>query len=291
MLCPGFHLISVVTNTRPDGSYCTYTTGNNATIDPVYPDTHNGSGTYTGKLQCGQYTPTDVITFSYILGETATPVNYQTRQCYEWMKLGMQGTSILFASGDHGVAEHYNPTGPTCLTGATKHVFGPNAPSNCPYVTSVGGTDGTGQTEVGWQGSGGGFSNIFATPSYQQAAVSNYLTNHPPSYQSYNMSNQLGPSNTTVGRYNSGGRGYPDVSALAVDLTFIYEGDARGGTGTSASAPIFAGIVTRINAARLAAGKARLGFLNQIFYNNPGMFNDITSGKNSSFLQAREDII
>lgn len=51
--------------------------------------------------------------------------------------------------------------------------------------------------------------------------------------------------------------------------------------GTSASAPIVAGIVTLLNEARLKAGKSPVGFLNPTFYKNPDAFNDITHGNNS----------
>lgn len=47
--------------------------------------------------------------------------------------------------------------------------------------------------------SGGGFSNVFVSPSYQQSAVEGYLTNYPPPYSS--------------SVYNASGRGYPDLSA------------------------------------------------------------------------------
>ena len=47
--------------------------------------------------------------------------------------------------------------------------------------------------------SGGGFSNVFAPPSYQQTAVEDYLTNYPPPYSS--------------SIFNASGRGYPDLSA------------------------------------------------------------------------------
>lgn len=43
-----------------------------------------------------------------------------------------------------------------------------------PYVTSVGGTNGT-SPEQGSYFSGGGFSNHFGRPSYQSEAVETYL--------------------------------------------------------------------------------------------------------------------
>lgn len=88
-----------------DGSYCTYSvfgeTGN-AAIDPVYPNP-NPLG-YQGKLQCGVYKPTNVISISYGEQEDDLPTNYLQRQCSEFMKLGMQGVSVVIASGDSGVA-------------------------------------------------------------------------------------------------------------------------------------------------------------------------------------------
>ena len=50
--------------------------------------------------------------------------------------------------------------------------------------------------------------------------------------------------------------------------------------GTSASAPLFAGIVTLLNEERLSAGKKTIGFLNPTIYKHPEMFNDITVGAN-----------
>lgn len=88
-----------------DGSYCTYSaygeTGD-ASIDPKYPDP-NPLG-YQGKTQCGVYKPTNVISISYGEQEDDLPTNYQQRQCSEFMKLGMQGVSVIVASGDSGVA-------------------------------------------------------------------------------------------------------------------------------------------------------------------------------------------
>lgn len=47
--------------------------------------------------------------------------------------------------------------------------------------------------------SGGGFSNYFPRPSYQEAAVDSYFASYTPSYS------------TTL--YNGTGRGFPDISA------------------------------------------------------------------------------
>jgi hypothetical protein len=53
---------------------------------------------------CGVYKPTNVISLSYGGQEADIPVSYQKRQCLEYMKLGLQGVSFLYASGDSGVS-------------------------------------------------------------------------------------------------------------------------------------------------------------------------------------------
>ena len=114
--------------------------------------------------------------------------------------------------------------------------------------------------------SGGGFSNVFEMPSYQKAAVQGYLDKYAPNYgESF---------------YNRSGRGYPDVAALGLNLSTVYKANIYGVGGTSASAPIFASIVTLLNEERLSAGKKPVGFLNPTIYKHPEMFTDITMGAN-----------
>ena len=91
------------------------------------------------------------------------------------MKLGLQGVTVVFASGDEGVNGNH---GGGC-SGNQSTIFGAVAPASCPYVTSVGGTtlpNGSypGDAEIASVGfsSGGGFSNIWEAPSYQHDAVS-----------------------------------------------------------------------------------------------------------------------
>jgi len=109
-----------------DGSYCTYAsngeTGDDPNIDPVYTGTTH---------MCGKYTPTNVISLSYGLVEADFPTNYQIRQCNEFMKLGLQGVTIVFASGDAGVSDRNG----NCL-GPQQNIFSPDYP-DCPYVTMV----------------------------------------------------------------------------------------------------------------------------------------------------------
>lgn len=90
---------------KPKQSYCTYSAygekGDAPDIDPTYPNPHKGG--YKGRLQCGIYKPTNVISLSYGGQEADVPIAYQKRQCNEYLKLGLQGVSFIFASGDSGV--------------------------------------------------------------------------------------------------------------------------------------------------------------------------------------------
>lgn len=51
--------------------------------------------------------------------------------------------------------------------------------------------------------------------------------------------------------------------------------------GTSASAPILASLLVKINDERLLAGKPPVGFVNPMLYQNPDAFHDITVGNNA----------
>lgn len=123
-----------------DESYCTYLGGDQPYIDPAYPDPNEGG--YTGPLQCGGAPNSSVYSFSYNQIEASLPVSYQTRQCHEWMKIALQGSSVLFAAGDSGVANRYNSGyNNSCLLEEGPYVdqdgtrFSPSFPTNCPWVT------------------------------------------------------------------------------------------------------------------------------------------------------------
>ena len=104
-----------------DESYCTYEGGDQPYVDPEYPDPNEGG--YTGPLQCGGAPISNVYSFSYGQIEGALPYFYQQRQCTEWMKLGLQGVSVLFSSGDSGVANRYNAGYPnSCLNALEDYV-------------------------------------------------------------------------------------------------------------------------------------------------------------------------
>lgn len=117
------------------------------------------------------------------------------------MKLGLAGVTILYSSGDNGVAggSNSNPVccvNPGCAGGLRDPsglTFNPTFPSTCPYVTSVGATQikpgaSVTEPEVACETvihSSGGFSNVFALPSYQKDAIGTYYRYHKPPYGSH----------------------------------------------------------------------------------------------------------
>ncbi|KAF8855369.1 subtilisin-like protein [Acephala macrosclerotiorum] len=266
-----------------DGSYCSSI----SPLDPPYPDPSNQAGAYKGQLQCGVYKPTNVISISYGGSEADLPEAHQTRQCNEFMKLGMQGVSVVLASGDSGVAGPAGDGGNSdgCL--GTGQIFNPDFPATCPYLTTVGatylspGANVKTDAEVATTrfGSGGGFSNIYPIPSYQAAAVAAYFKNDPPPYASCSGNDNMNIG-TNGGVYNKAGRGYPDVSAVGDNIIIFNKGLPALVGGTSAAAPLFASLLNRINEERLAARKSTVGFVNPTLYANPQVLHDITQGNN-----------
>ena len=128
-----------------DASFCTFEGGDDPSLDPHYPDLNVTSEGYNGTWgepeMCGAYTPTNVISVSYGFGENKYSYFYENRQCQEYMKLGLQGVSVIYSSGDAGVSDRgaclgVNITVDTYANGA----FSPSFPASCPWVTSVGAT-------------------------------------------------------------------------------------------------------------------------------------------------------
>ncbi|KAH8986403.1 subtilisin-like protein [Lactarius hatsudake] len=193
------------------------------------------------------------ITTSYGTLEKDFPRGYATRVCVLFGQLGVRGTSVLFASGDDGVGRG------DCFR------FTPIFPATCPYITVVGGTTNF-EPEVAASLSGGGFSDYFARPEYQQQAVSTFLDNIGHQYS---------------GLYNPDGRGIPDISAQARMIPIFHGGEEEIAKGTSCSTPIVAGIISLLNDYRFSQGKPPLGFLNPWLYGG-GLsgLNDIVSGSN-----------
>ena len=114
--------------------------------------------------------------------------------------------------------------------------------------------------------SGGGFSDYFPQPTWQSAAVSNYFSS---------LATAPYPG------YNRGGRGYPDLSAAGYNYAVTVGGQVNHYDGTSASAPVVAGMISLVNAARLRAGRSSVGWIHPILYASfKQVTKDITSGDN-----------
>lgn len=225
-----------------------------------------------GFLKLNQSDLPQVLSTSYGEDEQSVPETYAQSVCNLFAQLASRGVSVIFSSGDSGV-------GSGCISndGENRAIFLPTFPAACPWVTSVGATQG--QPEKAAAFSAGGFSNYWARPSWQSSAVSEYLTNLGSKFQSY---------------YNASGRGFPDVAAQGLNFVIYNQGSEGGVEGTSCSAPTFSGIIGLLNDARLRAGLSPLGFLNPWLYSNASSaLNDITQGSSagcngySSFNQTR----
>jgi kumamolisin len=172
------------------------------------------------------------------------------------------GVTVCAAAGDSGSSDG--------MQDGNAHV---DFPASDPYVLGCGGTSlkGTNRaitSEVVWNdnattsATGGGVSDFFAAPSWQGQA------NVPPS---------VNPG----GRV---GRGVPDVAGDADPQTgyqVLVDGQSSVFGGTSAVAPLWAGLIALINQ---QLGKP-VGYLNPTIYQIPqdSAFRDIVQGNNGSY--------
>lgn len=208
-----------------------------------------------------------IFSFSYGDYENGVSAPYANRINTELAKLGARGTSLLVASGDSGVGGNCSRNGD----------FSPDFPASSPWVTAVGGLVGgnAGATPTGeWADtiSGGGFSNFFPRPSYQDDAVAKFFATNKslpdPRY------------------YNKNGAGYPDIAAQSEMFVIVFDRIPLPGVGgTSCATPTSSGVFSQLNDLRLQAGKPPLGFLNPLIYNtapnHPNSFNDAIHGANA----------
>jgi kumamolisin len=175
-----------------------------------------------------------------------------------------KGITVCVASGDDGSSDGES-------SGA--HV---DFPASSSFVLAVGGTKlvakaGAVTKETVWNevrhdegAGGGGVSVIFSKPDYQ--ASSNIPAAADPPHRV--------------------GRGLPDVAAVADPVTGVVVMHIDGEHlepigGTSASAPLWASLIARIN----QGIQARCGFLNPLLYTklNKGVLRDITVGSNGAY--------
>jgi tripeptidyl-peptidase-1 len=186
----------------------------------------------------------------------------------EVKKLALRGITVIVSSGDDGVS-NFQVRG-----NADKCGYNPAFPATSPFVTALGATQGPEESKPevacsaktgGAITTGGGFSNFFARPSYQESQVSQYLQ-----------------QTTAYQGYNAQGRGIPDVSIMGRFYAVIIGKKTYHESGTSASAPVFAGMIALINDCRMQKGKTPLGFLNQALYSlDASIFTDVVEGENS----------
>ena len=168
------------------------------------------------------------------------------------------GVTITVAAGDNGSSD-----------GVSNGSNNVDFPASSPNVLACGGTtlissNGTITSETVWNdgaeggATGGGFSTVFSQPSYQSSLATSY------------------PGQT--------GRGVPDVAGDADPDTgyeILVDGEQEQVGGTSAVAPLWAGLVALLNQQL----NTRLGFLNPSLYALPEMqaFHEITQGNNGAF--------
>ncbi|KAH9062394.1 subtilisin-like protein [Lactarius vividus] len=199
------------------------------------------------------------ISISYDrLEENLIPREYLVHVCDMFSRLGVRGVSVLLSSGNAGV-------GKDCVMEDGSIRFMASFPGTCPYVTAVGGTTDYGP-EVAVSFSGGGFSDYFKRPPYQEGVVTTFLQGLGNQYQ---------------GLYNPSGRGIPDIAAQASEFRLFSNGNELAGSGTSVAAPVVAGIISLLNDWLVLRGRPPLGFLNPWLYGGGlAALNDITEGSN-----------
>lgn len=103
---------------------------------------------------------------------------------------------------------------------------------------------------------------------------------HPPS-------SDLSPSHLTnlilISYLSPEGRGYPDISAQGLYFAFFWNDTLSTISGTSASTPLTASIISLVNDARIAEGKSSLGWLNPWIYSKAHKaFKDVVGGETAS---------
>jgi len=215
---------------------------------------------------------------------------YVVRVNTEFQKIGLNGVSLVVASGDSGAngrtdyyctEKHLNPDYPACSpyvlsVGATQLVnaqfslkTNPPACKNPAYKCMSGGTEQAVSFAVANFASGGGFSNYAAQPTWQTAAVNAYL--------------KSGVTLPPATYYNASGRAYPDVAAIGNGV-LIYQGGLQPVGGTSASSPTWASVASLMVAAAYQKTGKGLGLLSPLIYQaaaaSPSCFHDITVGDN-----------
>jgi kumamolisin len=200
-----------------------------------------------------------VVSISWGQSEDAWSVQSRAQMEQIMTEAAALGVTVTVAAGDNGSADS--------VSDGQQHV---DFPASAPHALACGGTrlDASGATissETVWNdasgATGGGVSRQFALPSYQTSAKI--------------------PDNVDSG---SPGRGVPDVCGdadPATGYTIRVDGAEETIGGTSAVAPLWAGLIARLNQEL----GAPLGFVQPRLYGLLGgsAFHDITQGNNGSY--------
>jgi len=209
-----------------------------------------------------------IISDSWGLCEALLPPSFVEAESVDLELAAASGMSFYAASGDSGSSGCKD-----AIRGYTAHVV--DDPASQPFVTGVGGTvlhSVNGADSTTWRSGGGGVSRLWPQPSYQAA-------------------DPLSPYDSGVRCGNPNGfcRQVPDVAMNAslnngyvMLCTSIYCPPVPWfpAGGTSAGAPLMAGITADVNS---GSSNGRVGFANPLLYqNHANMFWDITSGTNST---------
>jgi kumamolisin len=204
-----------------------------------------------------------VISISWGSAESQWTSQAMTNMDEAFQSAAAMGVTVCVASGDNGSSDGVND--------GNNHV---DFPASSSFVLACGGTTlqasndeivkETVWNNTGGGSTGGGVSDVFPLPAWQEGF------------------DVPGPSDQT------GGRGVPDVSGDADPNTgynVLVDGETAVYGGTSAVAPLWAGLVARING---DTGKP-IGFLNPLIYSQAvetSAFHDITEGNNGAFKAA-----
>lgn len=190
------------------------------------------------------------------------------------------GTTVCVASGDNGSAD-FPLNDPQRPWDGRAHV---DFPASSPLVLACGGTrllvsGGALQNEVVWhpaanEGTGGGVSRAFSLPGYQETAGVPHAAN-PAGPVRRGVPDVAGDAAQESGyQVLCDGLRFPDPHHQPRPLPPI--------GGTSAVAPLWAGLIALINQ---KLGR-RVGFVNPALYALPagsGAFRDITEGNNGDY--------
>ncbi len=257
-----------------------------------------------------------VISTSWGLCEQAIQAGQPGLQAAEnllFEQAAAQGQSVFAAAGDNGSDDCNTFETPTPIAG--QNPLSVDDPGSQPYVVSVGGTtidDAATQppTEqvwndgADWGGGGGGISQSWVMPSWQQAATVPGIAQPGSAVDA--AANQVEEAfgyqtgfcqGTVAGATSSTPcRLVPDVSAQADEFTgaiTVYQAAFGGWSttgGTSSATPIWAAMLALVNASSTCAPTHGVGFASPLLYavaSEPSAysasFNDITTGDNDIY--------